>query len=164
MNGLTPVQTTNHATRRRDHVPSLLASATHVFVRRDARAPPLTRPYTGPFRVISAQEKYFELDLNGKTDRVSIDRLKPAFLENQDSAIVCYGPRTNQSKPFQSRDQDKIPSEEKESYPTQPLAKKRGRPSREELAERRRMADARDRERGEQRQREPVSPYAFWPY
>ena len=53
MNDLKPVQTTDHATRRQGHVPLALDSATHVFVRRDAKAPPLTRPYTGPFKVIA---------------------------------------------------------------------------------------------------------------
>ena len=96
MNKLKQVQTSNHTTKRHDRVLAALSSTTHMFVCRDAKAPPLTRPYMGPFTVISKQEKYFEFDLNGKRDQVSIDCLKPAFIESEserDSAIICYGPR-----------------------------------------------------------------------
>ena len=119
---------------------SLASLPPHVFVRRVAKAPPLMRPYTGPFRVISRSEKYFELDLNGKKDRVSIDRLKPAYLE--DKAIVCYGPTLNS--------EERKAAEDSPSETTQPLEikVKRGRPSRAVLEERRRLGDAeRERER-----------------
>ena len=46
-----------------------------VYVRVDAAKSPLVRPYTGPFRVLERGEKFFILDLNGKRDSVSIDRL-----------------------------------------------------------------------------------------
>ncbi len=62
-------------------MPKDLLSATHVFIRDDSVRPPLQRPYQGPFKVISRQDKYFVLDLNGQQDSVSIDRLKPAHLE-----------------------------------------------------------------------------------
>ena len=82
MNKLLPTPTTNHATQRQDRVPpKALLNATHVFVRRDAKAPPLTRPYTGPFRVLKNHGKYCELDMHGKADKVSVDRLKPAYLD-----------------------------------------------------------------------------------
>ena len=83
MNKLTPVQTSDHGTRREFHVPTGLAGATHVFIRRDARAPPLTRPCQGPFKVVKSSEKYFEVNIRGKVDRVSIDRLKRAHLEEE---------------------------------------------------------------------------------
>ena len=131
MNNLTPIQTTNHATRRQERVPTSLDSAKFVFVRRDARAPPLTRPYTGPFRVITRHEKYFEIDMNGKKDTVSVDRLKPAFIEETtDSAVVCYGPRVEKQ------------TEISPSRATQPLKNRRGRPSKETLEQRRHLAEA----------------------
>ena len=147
MNELVPVQTTNHPTRRREHLPAALGSATHVFVRRDAKAPPLTRPYTGPFRVIEKNEKYFELEMNGKRDRVTVDRLKPAYLEREDSAIVCYGPEIESSD---VRDRKIAPTNT-----TQPTIQKskRGRPSRVILEERRRLAEKeqeRERERDDE--------------
>ena len=136
MNELAPVQTSNHATQRRERVPASIDSADFVFVRRDARAPPLTRPYTGPFRVITRHEKYFEIEMNGKKDSVSIDRLKPAFIENKDSAVVCYGPRVQEQ------------TESSPSCTTQPLVvkNKRGRPSRAVLEQRRHLADTAKRE------------------
>ena len=136
MRELRPVQTSNHATSRRNHVPNTLEKATHVFVRRDAKAPPLTRPYTGPFKVTKKAEKYFEISMNGKIDKVSIDRLKPAWLEKEE--FVCYDPRAGEKL-----------SEKTQSIPTQPLqrTKKRGRPTRAELEDRRRAAEVENRQR-----------------
>ena len=52
-----------------------------MFVRRDAHRPPLCQPYEGPFRVVEKDSKFFRLDMGGKTETVSLDRLKPAFLD-----------------------------------------------------------------------------------
>ncbi|XP_066981201.1 uncharacterized protein [Macrobrachium rosenbergii] len=66
-----------------------LDSCAYVFVRVDVRWPPLTRPYReppltrtyrGPHRVIRQAPKAFLLDINGREDWVTIDKLKPAFL------------------------------------------------------------------------------------
>lgn len=59
------------------HMPTNLASTGFVYVR-DAHRSPLQRPYSGPFRILEKHEKYFVLDMNGKTDSVSVDRLKVA--------------------------------------------------------------------------------------
>ena len=64
------------------HVPSDLNSASHVYVRRDGYKPPLTRPYLGPFPVISRAPKHFTVDMNGKETTISLDRLKPAKIES----------------------------------------------------------------------------------
>ena len=53
------------------------SSCTHVFVRHDATRKPLQPVYDGPFKIIERQDKYFVLDLNGRTDTVCIDGLKP---------------------------------------------------------------------------------------
>ena len=110
----------------------------------------MTRPYTGPFRVVTKTEKYFEIELNAKIDKVTVDRLKPAHLESStEPAIVCYGPS------IKSRDKN---TEELKSDPTQPRqnaaeTKKRGRPTRAMLDERQRLAadeeDARARDQVE---------------
>ncbi|XP_071511074.1 uncharacterized protein [Diadema antillarum] len=42
---------------------------------------PLQHPYRGPFLVIRRADKFFVSDYHGKHDTVSIDRLKPAFIE-----------------------------------------------------------------------------------
>ncbi len=67
--------------RPHTHVSSTLSEATHVFVRHDAVHTPLQQPYDGPFKVISRKDKYFTLDLKGRRDTVSVDRLKPAHLD-----------------------------------------------------------------------------------
>lgn len=63
------------------HIPPALSTCTHVFVRVDAVKKPLQPPYNGPYRVIKRTAKFFFLEINGKQDSVSIDRLKAAFLE-----------------------------------------------------------------------------------
>ena len=60
-----------------------LDSCTHVFVRQDHVQKPLDMPYKGPYRVIRRADKYFELDLDGRHDTVSLDRLKPALIHRQ---------------------------------------------------------------------------------
>ena len=67
--------------QRAFHVPCDLQSATHVFVRHDAHRSPLQRPYDGPFRVLHRSAKFFKVDLGSRTDNISIDRLKAAFIE-----------------------------------------------------------------------------------
>lgn len=61
-----------------------LATCTHVFIRRDAVRKPLQPPYNGPYPVIRRTDKYFTLDVKGRHDTVSVDRLKPAHLDNDD--------------------------------------------------------------------------------
>ena len=63
------------------HIPPALSTCTHVFVRVDAVKKPLQPPYNGPYRVIKRTANFFFLEINGKQDSVSIDRLKAAFLE-----------------------------------------------------------------------------------
>ncbi|XP_037505892.1 uncharacterized protein LOC119382257 [Rhipicephalus sanguineus] len=58
-----------------------LATATHVFVRHDALRPPLTQACDGPFRVLNRTPKTATLLQNGREETVSLDRLKPAYLE-----------------------------------------------------------------------------------
>jgi hypothetical protein len=57
-----------------------LKTCKYVFIRRDAIADSLTPTYLGPYRIVSRSMKFFTLDIEGKEDNVSIDRLKPAFV------------------------------------------------------------------------------------
>ena len=58
-----------------------LNNAKFVYVREDAVRAPLDRAYNGPFRVLATGEKTFLLEINNRADRVSVDRLKPAYGE-----------------------------------------------------------------------------------
>ena len=72
-----PPRTPNN---NKDVLDKSLTDCTHVYVRIDAVRTPLTRPYKGPYKVISRSNKYFTLLINNKKDKVSIDRLKAAVI------------------------------------------------------------------------------------
>ena len=76
------------------HVCQDLCSSSHVFVRHDAVRKPLQPPYDGLFKMLQQTDKFFMLDINGKQDTVTLDRLKPAFL---DPSIVETLPVTTPS-------------------------------------------------------------------
>ena len=70
-----------YQSRNNTYVSKDLSTCTHVFVRNDTVRRPLQSPYDGPFKVIERTDKYFVLDLNSRKDKVSLDRLKPAYLD-----------------------------------------------------------------------------------
>ena len=80
-----PTRTQN---ARGSFIDTSLSTTQYVFVRRDSVRRPLQQPYDGPFRVLSCSDKCFVLEINGRTDTVSIDRLKTAHI---DSSISTTG-------------------------------------------------------------------------
>jgi hypothetical protein len=91
---LRPVPTTAHGEDKiQSHVPNSLKQAKFVFVRHDARRTPLQTPYDGPFEVIERTPKHFTLQLGDKQDKISIDRLKPAYLDQSQPPQVAQPPR-----------------------------------------------------------------------
>lgn len=60
-------------------VPKSLETCSHVFVRVDKVRGPLTNPYVGPYKIIRRMRKTYTIDVNGKNQNISIDRIKPAF-------------------------------------------------------------------------------------
>ena len=70
-----PVPTSRHGLEP-THVPDDIRGVEYVFVRRDGHKGPLQRPYAGPYRVIEHSEKTFKLEVGGRTDTVTINRLK----------------------------------------------------------------------------------------
>ena len=63
------------------YIPKDLENCSHVWVRVDRVRRPLESPYIGPLRVMKRSHKFFVVEMpSGKTDSVSINRLKPAHL------------------------------------------------------------------------------------
>ena len=71
-----------HHSRHKAYVCKDLAQCTHVFVRHDATLHPLQPPYDGPYKVIQRSDKTFTIEQHGQEKVVSLDRLKPAHVEN----------------------------------------------------------------------------------
>ena len=65
-----------------------LSSASHVYVRHDGTKKPLQPPFNGPYKVLSRHAKHYELDIDGRADTVSLDRLKPAYLPATDLPVT----------------------------------------------------------------------------
>ena len=74
----TPTRRPLHSRR---HADNSLSSASHVFVRHVAVRKPLQQPYGGPYLILGRSDRFYTLDLNGHTATVSIDRLKPAYID-----------------------------------------------------------------------------------
>ena len=78
-------------TRPHERAPQLhkdLLTCQYVFVRCDRVQKPLHPPYRGPYRVISRADKFYTLDIDGKRDTVSLDRLKVAYLDTDGSPCL----------------------------------------------------------------------------
>jgi transposase InsO family protein len=58
-------------------LPAQLQRAEYVYIRRGGTLPPLACKYEGPYKVLQRAEKYFIVQIGGKQDSVSVDRLKP---------------------------------------------------------------------------------------
>ena len=80
MRRLRPTPTSHHSQQQR-RTSAALPNCKYVFVRKDAHRTPLECPYRGPFRVLERAPKYYTLMVNGRSDMVSVDRLKPAHLD-----------------------------------------------------------------------------------
>ena len=65
---------------RRAFVHEDLRTCSHAFLRHAVHNP-LVAPYDGPYEVVKRDDKRFVLRINGQDNCVTIDRLKPAFLE-----------------------------------------------------------------------------------
>lgn len=61
-------------------VPQNFQSCTHVLLREETKKSSLDRPYSGPHKIISKNEKFFTIEIGDKHKNISIDRLKPAIL------------------------------------------------------------------------------------
>ena len=61
--------------------------------------PPLKPPYSGPHQVVKRiDDQRFIILINGKEATISVKRLKPAFIENQDPVEKPATPQRNCNK------------------------------------------------------------------
>ena len=105
-----------------------LRTAKHVYIRRDGVKGALQRPYTGPFPVIAPGDKTFLVDKGGRTERISIDRLKPA--QTQDGSTHCPQPARQQPQPKRPAAQKTVPesgSQSDQSVDHSPTMSRTGR-------------------------------------
>ena len=71
--------------------------AKYVFIRHDAHRSPVQSPYDSPFRV----PKYFLIEIGTGQDRVSVDRLKPAYVLQDDAVeLACPARRGHPPNPI----------------------------------------------------------------
>jgi cleavage and polyadenylation specificity factor subunit 1 len=70
-----------------DALPPDLAAADFVFIRRDSVAPPLTPPYTGPFKVLRRTLHTFQVQVGTRMETISTHRLK-ACISSPDTAAA----------------------------------------------------------------------------
>lgn len=83
-----------------------LNTTKHVFVRDDTVRGALQPAYKGPYEVIERGDKTFRIRVNGKSNTVTVDRLKPAYLipesppkptANNEQEVIPVQPRTTKS-------------------------------------------------------------------
>ena len=81
-----------------------LETCKYVFLRNDTVRKPLVPQYDGPYRVIEKSDKIFKIQLPNRTTRVSIDRLKPAYLLNiSNSTEHSNDSKTNEETPVMTK-------------------------------------------------------------
>lgn len=124
MRQIKPTQVYSHNTNFKPFVSPNLVSASHVFIRDDSVKPSLKQPYDGPYRVNQKCDKYFIVLRNGKEAKVSIDRLKPAFLDSEDAQNPTY-PRAQDltqrfNTPFGTRYPNEVPPTTQRPTPLPP--------------------------------------------
>ena len=122
---LRPIPTTAHGEASiQSHVPSALNQAKFVFVRRDARKTPLQTPYDGPFEVLDRTPKHFTLQIGNQSDKISIDRLKPAYLDQSQPPQVAQPPRRGRPPKHPVDQTNDVPEVQREPEQTQTVPDK----------------------------------------
>lgn len=74
--------------KQRPFVNADLQNTTHIFLREDGVKKPLRAPYSGPYKVENRTENTMCINVNGKTTTVSIDRVKPAYILNEETQPI----------------------------------------------------------------------------
>ena len=58
-------------------------TCSHVFLATNRNCTPLTAPYDGPYKVIVRSSRVMKILIKGKVETDSLDRVKPAHLDNE---------------------------------------------------------------------------------
>ncbi|XP_014216114.1 uncharacterized protein LOC106644926 [Copidosoma floridanum] len=91
-----PVPASRHSTAH-PYVHKDVEKCSHVFKRVDSIKKPLELPYTGPHQVIKrTQNMTYVIEINGAEKVVSVDQLKPAYIEPTEPG---YANLTTQQQP-----------------------------------------------------------------
>ena len=90
-----PPKTSNHA-KPTVFIHKDLQKCEQVFVRVDAVRRSLQQPYEGPYKVAERHEKFYDVLISGKKQRITINRLKPAYL--CDESISNYPSEDSNTK------------------------------------------------------------------
>ena len=98
---LVPIPTSQHEVALAS-IPNTLQQAKFVFIRRDAHRTPLQHLYEGPFKVLQPGHKTFKIDIGGQTEKISIDRLKPAHSDLEQPVQVAQPRPRGQPKKYQA--------------------------------------------------------------
>ena len=90
------------------YIPDNLRNCQYVFVRNDAIASKLTPRYIGPFKVIERKESHYIIERNVNNVSITLERLKPAFVENNnisdnDSIKDTFIPEINVNKAVRTK-------------------------------------------------------------
>ena len=126
---LVPVPTSQHSAVHAS-LPRNLQQAKFVFIRRDAHRTPLQRPYEGPFKVIQPGSKTFHVDIRGKIETTSADRLKPAHMDPEHPAQVAE-PRPRRRPPKPPQPPSTVTTQPQTSDTPSPLRPQRTRSGRQ---------------------------------
>ena len=101
----------SHHTSARPYLSPSLLAAKHVYVRRDVTKGPLQRPYSGPYAVLTPGDKTFLIDIGGRAERISVDRIKPAFFDPFQPVILAKPPPSGRPPAKQSHPSRNHPSD-----------------------------------------------------
>jgi hypothetical protein len=89
---LRPVPHARHGVQV-ERVPAALGKSSHVFIRVDKHRKPLQKPYEGPFKVIEHGSKTVKVQRGTKVEDITVNRLKPAFVDELVEIPVAQPPR-----------------------------------------------------------------------
>ena len=99
INRVTPLSVARHGAKD-TFVFKDLTTSNYVFIRHDAVRNSIQPPYDGPYKVVDRGEKTFVIKINNKNVKISIDRLKPAYIavDNNNNNTTNNNNTNNNSK------------------------------------------------------------------